>query len=275
LKQKAKPTAIDHRRAYVLSSAAWRHLMCSAFSGRLPLYIVAEYPRSGGTWFGQLLSESLGIPFPRQTAPRYESCVMHGHYLYSQRFKNVTCIVRDGRDVMISLYYQLLFCNDRNDPRRVEALRRRLSYPDFEDIRTNLPHFMAWLFDMDGRRYSPYRSTWSRWVEDWYGHWQVLVRYEDLLGDTRTELARALDALGANVSQANVNRAVERCDFHALTGRRPGQADISSSARSGIAGEWRNVFSDKAMKDFAELAGDELVLLGYESDHSWARDARE
>ena len=244
--------------------------MCSTSSARLPLYIVAEYPRSGGTWFGQLLSESLSIPFPRQAVPRYESCVMHGHYLYSPRFKNTTCIVRDGRDVMISLYYQLLFVNDRNDPKRIAILRQHLGYSDFADIRTNLPRFIVWLFETESGRLSPYRFTWSRWVENWHGHWQVLVRYEDLLSDTRSELARALHALGASVPEANVRQAVEKYDFHALTGRRPGQSDTSSFTRNGVAGTWRDTFSDEAKQVFATLAGDQLVLLGYEADNCWA-----
>jgi hypothetical protein len=260
---------INHKRVYVLSSAVWRNLMCSTSSGRLPLYIVTEYPRSGGTWCGQLLSESLQIPFPRQTAPRYESCVMQGHYLYSPRFKNVTCVVRDGRDCMISLYYQLLFNNDRNDPRSVAKWRKRLSYADFNDIGGNLANFIERTFEIERKSPSPYRFTWSRWVDSWHGH-SVFVRYEALLRDTNAELMRALGALGVHATKADVTRSVEKFEFQALTGRRPGQQDTGSVIRNGVAGAWRNMFSDDAKKVFSELAGDQLVALGYESDNAWA-----
>jgi hypothetical protein len=175
---------------------------------------------------------------------------------------------------MISLYYHSLFVNDRNDSGHTEKLRRLLSYSDFHDIQANLPHFIEWTFETEARSRSPYRFTWSRWAEDWYDRWQVLVRYEDLLLDTRSELTRVLDAFGCTVPEGQVNRAVDKFDFYAVTGRRPGQPDASSFARSGIARAWPGVFSDDARRIFAEVAGHTLVLLGYESDKSWAGPSR-
>jgi hypothetical protein len=170
---------------------------------------------------------------------------------------------------MISLYYQLLFNNDRNDPRSVAKWRKILGYSDLRDVGANLANFIERMFEIEARSRSPYRFTWSRWVESWHGH-SVLVRYEDLLGNTSAELARTLDSLGAHVTNADVTRAVQKYEFQALTGRRPGQQDTGSVIRSGVAGAWRNTFSDDAKSIFAELAGDHLMLLGYESDKAWA-----
>jgi len=83
--------------------------MCYALSSFLPLYIVNEYPKSGGTWVCQMLSDYLAIPFPRNQFPKFQSSIMHGHYLYIPRMKNVYIVMRDGRDIMVSYYYQSLF----------------------------------------------------------------------------------------------------------------------------------------------------------------------
>ena len=43
--------------------------MVRLLSGVLPLYVVNEYPKSGGTWVGQMLGRALDVPFPRNRPP--------------------------------------------------------------------------------------------------------------------------------------------------------------------------------------------------------------
>jgi len=47
-------------------------------SGALPLYVVNEFPKSGGTWVGQMLGRALGLPFPRNRLPALRPSIMHG-----------------------------------------------------------------------------------------------------------------------------------------------------------------------------------------------------
>lgn len=80
--------------------AMQRHIMWHTLSGMLPLYLVADYPKSGGAWVGQMLAAYFQLPFPRnQRPPLLQSCIMRGHYLYSSTYKYVFCVLRDGRDV--------------------------------------------------------------------------------------------------------------------------------------------------------------------------------
>jgi hypothetical protein len=75
-------------------------------SGALPLYVVNEFPKSGGTSVGQMLGRALRVPFPRNRLPVLRTSIMHGHYLSPRAMKNVVVAWRDGRDVMVSWYHQ-------------------------------------------------------------------------------------------------------------------------------------------------------------------------
>ena len=69
-----------------------RLFMVNTLSGVLPLYIVTEYPKSGGSWLSSMMSEYLEVPFPRNRRPNFTSSIMHGHMLYSPLMNNVTCL---------------------------------------------------------------------------------------------------------------------------------------------------------------------------------------
>src|SRR5688572_4239666 len=113
-------------------NAAEQLLLLHLAAKRLPIYLVSEFPKSGGTWFSQMLADYLGIPFPRHRLPRFESCVMHGHYLYHPRFRNAFCMLRDGRDVMVSAYYHRFFQNELMNVKAIAGHRRRMPFADFD-----------------------------------------------------------------------------------------------------------------------------------------------
>jgi hypothetical protein len=51
-------------------------------------------------------------------------------------------------------------------------------------------------------------------------------------------------------------------------GRRRGQ-EAASFFRKGIAGDWKNVFTEQDKRVFKAAAGDLLVELGYEENNDW------
>ena len=61
--------------------------------------IVNEYPKSGGSWLSQMLSASLGLPFPRNRLPMLRSCLMQCHVVNPVGMRKVVVVWRDGRDV--------------------------------------------------------------------------------------------------------------------------------------------------------------------------------
>jgi hypothetical protein len=261
---------MDNRSRFSIKiDALQRLLMINALSGSLPLYIVTEYPKSGGTWFSQMLSTYLRVPFPRNQRPRINRCVMHGHYLYSPFMKNVICVVRDGRDVVVSAYYHMLFYNEKNTPHLVDKTRKLNVFSDYDDITSNLPAFIEYLFAVENKKL--FHFNWGQFLESWLDKPDaILVKYEDLLEDAAVVLQPVLEKLtGEEVDMQRLVEIRERFSFKAQSKREPGQEDSGSFLRKGIAGDWKNKFDRAACEAFDYYAGDPLIQAGYEKDRRW------
>ena len=253
----------------VRARAAKRLLMWHGFSGRLPIFLVPEFPKSGGTWFSQMLSDCLDLPFARNTnPPKFETCVMSGHHLFSPRFKNVTVVIRDGRDAMVSAYYYMLFKNEINRQFGVDRHRSHLQFADYDDIQTNLPQFVEYMFTEYPKR--KFHFSWAQFIDSWLIHDVPVVKYEDLLVNPAEELIRVTAHLtGEAVSHERAREVVDKYSFKKMSGRKQGQEDKKSFVRKGIAGDWKNNFSIEACQVFDQFAGEQLVMAGYEADRNW------
>lgn len=257
------------------NSAVWhkinaisRYALLHSVARMYPLYVVNEYPRSGGSWVGEMLSDALEVPFPRNRLPMLCSSIFHGHFMQSWNVHNAVLVWRDGRDVLVSQYFHSLFKNDRGNARLVDQCRADLNFDDYEDVRGNLPAFMEYVFE---RRRHP-RMSWADFVDRWVDcQWCVHVRYEDLRKRTADELRRVVKALsGRELSAARAAEIVENHSFEKLSGRKVGEENMHSFMRKGIVGDWKNYFSEKAKVVFDGYAGEGLIKLGYEEGHLWA-----
>lgn len=96
------------------------------------------------------------------------------------------------------------------------------------------------------------------------------ARYEDLLRRPEEEMGRIFDFLGADASEGTVKECVEATSFQLTSGREQGEEESSSvKFRKGVAGDWKNVFTERDKEIFKREAGDLLVKLGYEEDGGW------
>ncbi len=257
------------RRAERTADAAVRLAMVHALSGPLPLYVVNEFPKSGGTWMGQMLGRALGVPFPRNRLPLLRPSIMHGHYLRRGRLRNVVVVWRDGRDVMVSWYHQCVFAHEHRNELQVERARRELRFEDYDDVRGNLPRFIEWAFT---RPREP-GFSWAEFVRRWRGRADVThVRYEDLRADAVGELVRVVRELtGRELDRQTATAVADEFSFERQAGRRPGEEDRRSFLRKGVVGDWASYFGPEARTTFARFAGAELVRAGYEADDAWVR----
>jgi hypothetical protein len=255
-----------YSRIYDKENELIRAGMVHLLSGVLPLYVVNEFPKSGGTWVSQMLGRALGVPFPRNRLPVLRSSIMHGHYLNPWGMKNVVVAWRDGRDVMVSWYHQQLIPHEWN---RAQVARSRREFPlaDHDDVYKNLPAFIEYAFT---RPHSP-GFSWTAFVRRWHGRkGAVHVRYEDLRRDTHGELRRIVRELtGEKLSSKRASVIADEFSFEHQSGRRSGEENKGSFLRKGMVGDWRGRFSPEAREVFDHYAGEELILLGYEKDRSW------
>ena len=268
------PKGSQRSRLAVWAEAAKRAAMWRFLAERLSLILVTEYPKSGGTWAAQMLSEYTGLPFPRNRPPRLEACILHGHRAYHPSFRNVCVVLRDGRDVVVSAYYHMLFENEKNDHRFVRSNRKRLGFRDFDAIEDNLPRFIEFLFTQRTNLF--YNFTWSEFVRGWHDKDVAFLRYEKMRSDPVSEMGTAIVRLtGGLIDRDRLDTAIDRYSFARVAKRRPGEEDVNSFVRKGIVGDWMNKFSPEARLAFDHFAGEELILLGYEPNRGWVDDRSE
>jgi LPS sulfotransferase NodH len=186
----------------------------------------------------------------------------------------VVHIIRDGRDVAVSsVHHQWNKATDQGGRRKIsrEKVAKREAYR--EDPETFGPSGES-IFS--GEHVAEIARSWStsvsRAMEDaaLLGDNYYQVRYEDLLAEPVGEVVRLLEFLGADSDEEVASGCVEAASFEQLSGgRTQGEEDSSSFYRKGIAGDWKNHFTEEDKQAFKEEAGELLIRLGYEEDLDW------
>ena len=177
----------------------------------------------------------------------------------------VVHIIRDGRDAVVSaLHHSWNFGKKiKND----EVSAKREAYREDPDRMLNSGESL-----FAGNSLARMAGEWAarvgRTVLDGpalLGENYAEVRYEDLLSRPEEEVRRLLEFLGAGANDETVRRCVNAASFEKLSrGRERGEEDPTSFYRKGVAGDWRNTFTEQDRRVFEETAGDLLAQLGYE-----------
>ena len=249
-----------------LSRYLLAHLVTQAF----PLYVVNEYPKSGGSWIGDMLSDAIGVPFPRNRLPMLKSSILHGHMMHSWNMHNVLLVWRDGRDILVSQYYHSLFENNRGNAFAVRKARADLNFKDYDDIKANLPKFMEYVYETKKHPAFSWKDFANKWA---CSNSCVHVKYEMMRTKPVDELLRIVRELtGKNAPKESIQEIVDSYSFERMSGRKPGEESKKSFLRKGVVGDWKNHFNFDARERFQYYAGDVLIRLGYENDDSWIYD---
>lgn len=248
-------------------SSAKSVFMWHFLNKRLPLVLVSEFPKSGGTWFCQMMSSALNIPFPRNTNPKFEECIMHGHFTYHNNFDKVLYVLRDGRDIMVSAFYYILKITPGANNTRAERFRKDLSIDSLENINELLPRFIEYF--MENYTVLGKHTNWQDHIRQHSNNDKILhIKYEDLLVDSAGQLQKALEFLDRKPAK-DLNLIAEEFTFENQAKRKAGEENKSSFLRKGIAGDWKNKFNKESAEVFDFYAGDVLLSLGYEKDSNW------
>lgn len=93
----------------------------------------------------------------------------------------------------------------------------------------------------------------------------VKVRYEDMLVEREATIRRIAETLGMGVHAATLANVVEATSFSAMSGRKQGEENQRSHQRKGIAGDWKNHFTERHIEIFRQMGGEDLLrVTGHE-----------
>ena len=236
---------------------------------------VVSYPRSGNTWTRFLIANLVHphenvsflnierlIPdtssqssrkLKRTPRPR----IIKTHCYFDHRYPKTIYIVRDPRDVVLSHY----------------DFQRK--YRQIEDKTPLVPYVDDFIC---GRLVSADWGTWRENVASWvYTRGQkkefLLIRYEDLLEDTVSELRRMAHFLGADASDSNLKRAVELSSAERMRNLEKQQQDewiATKNRRKDIpfigkakSGGWKTALPAECVQQIESAWGDVMNHLGY------------
>jgi hypothetical protein len=236
-------------------------------------YYVTGYAKSGTNWLCRLMSDYTGFPVFeawKHVTPPLGPQIFHVMRLlpFETVRKRSVYVMRDGRDAIVSRYYETI----HREPRHKRDAERFLGHEMTDDnVREHLPRFIEFMSTYQGGC-ADYKSHLTYWLQ----HQYVTVRYEDLLRDTAGEMRRLLRELTGREPDADqVEDAVKKNSFEAVTQRARGEESKSAFVRKGISGDWKNYFTPESARAFDRYAGELLIRLGYERDRSWVAQVRD
>jgi Sulfotransferase domain len=164
-------------------------------------------------------------------------------------------VIRDLRDTLISGYFSIKHSHAMEAEEDLR-LRAQLHECSIEDGLLKL--LDSWLPDR-----AAVQESWANGPDD-------VLKYEDMLARDEEILSRVL--LGhcrLEVPIEKFREVVLANRFEVRAGRKRGQEDVASHERKGVAGDWRNHFTDKIARAFKDRFGELLVKTGYEQNHRW------
>lgn len=177
--------------------------------------------------------------------------------------------VRDGRDTIVSHRFQTFI--DKPQHLTKEDLQIRA------DLARDPAPFMNGersIFTERGLRRAA--EGWVRNLDethkqgqDLFGRNYTSTRFEDLLDDPRSEMARLWSFLGAIPATPLIEEALERelsrnPDAEWQKQQTSSDRDIPQPLKKGVHGSWRELFTSRDRQIFHQIAGDTLKAWGYD-----------
>ena len=165
-------------------------------------------------------------------------------------------VIRDLRDTLVSAYFSFKYSHPLIDD-RMKMRRRDLSELDPEAG-------MLYLMDEWLDRSADIQRSWIEAREP-------ILKYEQLLEDDLDLMERTLiGECGLPIRPELLRKAILDNRFESMTGgRQRGSEEILAHERKGVAGDWRNHFTEKTKATFKARYGRLLVETGYERDLCW------
>lgn len=168
----------------------------------------------------------------------------------------IPVIIRDGRDVAVSAaFFHGNYYNQGYERFFMDEQRTML----------NPAYVQGWAWQFQDY----YRMAFKVAAE--FPQCVRIIRYEELLERPALIMREVYRFLDVADDLGTVEACVQKCSFETVTGgRKRGDADSNSFFRKGIAGDWRNYFTEECVATFKRTAGEFLLESGYETNDNWS-----
>ena len=164
-------------------------------------------------------------------------------------------VIRDLRDTLISLYFSTKKSHELIVD-RLSRIRHRLDSLNEEDG-------LIYLLDKVLVESAAIQASWINTPD------VLLLRYEDILGKEYTFFEQLTEYCQININSEQLHEIIHYNVFETVTGRKRGEQDVNAHLRKGIAGDWRNYFTERVKTEFKKQYGKLLIDTGYEKDLNW------
>jgi hypothetical protein len=226
--------------------------------------IVTEYPKSGGSWITSMIGEALGLfkrdiymrsgfnLFDTTDHPWYQNraaldfpkaSVIKSHELPDSKLIDFDAtfvhLVRDGRDVIVSRW--------------------------FFDKDFMVKNGIVSSFDRKFDDYVEEKAIeWTRYVTTWSNFGVSTIRYEDFLSEPHSALGNAVKKIsGVNMPSSILKHSISVNTKQKFSESLSKTFQHNTFVRKGIAGDWRNHFSQRNVECFNSVAKEAMSLFGY------------
>jgi hypothetical protein len=205
---------------------------------------LASYPRSGNTWLSKLLEALSGrqagsiyrdLVFPRPAT----GIVIKTHKLDGQRYNRILHLMRNPFD-SISSHYDYM----------------HHYFPSNEKARSWEAHV-----EVESREWRKHTEYWMHQDKP-----LITVLYENLMSQPNQELRRLADFLNLDVSDKEIEEAIESCKIDRLreASSKRGE-DAASFFREGGSGRGMSRYSADEIKFVESELGDLMTHFGYKT----------
>jgi hypothetical protein len=229
---------------------------------------IFSYPRSGSTWLRTILANLIdpgvdggdpeqrratipgvsirsarqinGLPSPR---------LIKSHARFMGRVPRAVYLVRDGRDVLVSLYHFRVTRPGHGDHIDFREFCRRYFRGDLGDM---------WHDNV---------LSWLRKGTAAMGSSLQVIRFEDFKSDITGKVAEVAGFLGITASSEQIGASIERASLDRMREiERARQGELSADRtfyRGGKVGQWQDMLTGELAERFLELSRPALLAAGY------------
>lgn len=181
----------------------------------------------------------------------------------------IVSLSRDGRDVVVSGVFHWM--NKQRLGVKISPFEtKRIENLKHEDSNYSLPRFFT------DEEVVEWASMWKEPVASLKAararHNVLDVKYSEMLQDQRKVLKKLFDFFGVNYSNRILDACVSSSAFDVMAIRMNGEHNLGKHVRKGGSGDWVNYFTRKDGELFQEVAGEELLLLGYVNNKTWYKE---